>query len=65
MLFLLYLVVRFPSVPALKSNKHKVLAFGEVITTHIRVNLMAREFKGKTGFRLVGHLGRSIHGVSF
>jgi len=52
-------------MPALKSNQHKVLAAGEVITAHIRVNLMAREFKDNTGCRIVGHLRRSIHGVSF
>lgn len=63
--FLLYLLVRFPSAPNLKSNQHKVLVAGEVITAHIRVNLMARVFKGNTGCRLVGHLGRWIHGVSF
>jgi hypothetical protein len=57
MFFLLYLLVRFPPVQALKSNQHKVLAAGEVIATHIRVNLMAREFKGNTGCRLLGHLG--------
>jgi len=65
MLFMLYLPVRFPPVPALKSNQHKVLAASEVITAHIRVKLMAREFKGNTGCRLFGHVGRSIHGVSF
>ena len=50
---------------ALKSNQHKVLAAGEVIAAHIRVNLMARKFKGNTGCRLLGHLERSIHGVPF
>jgi hypothetical protein len=65
MFFLLYLLVRFSPVPTLKSNQHKVLAAGEVIAAHSRVNLMAREFKGNTGCRLLGHLERSIHGVPF
>jgi hypothetical protein len=65
MFFLLYLLVRFPPMPALKSNQHKVLAAGEFIAVHIRVNLMARKFKVNTGCRFLGHLERSIHGVPF